>query len=93
MRGAVLPDPRGARRRRHAVLASRIMDPKLRSIPEAGAYRMVQMALHDLEAAARILDRLQAVATDPDRAVDLETVRAAIRELRTVVPPAPAADA
>ena len=38
--------------------ASRIVDPQRQSIPEAGAYRMVHIVLRDLEAAARILERI-----------------------------------
>jgi len=41
------------------------MDPQRQSIPEAGAYRMVQLTLRDLEAAARILERIEAVGPDP----------------------------
>ena len=67
------------------MLPFRTMDPQHQSIPEAGAYRMVQMVLRDLEAAARVLARIEAVASDPERALHLEAIRSAIAELRTVV--------
>jgi hypothetical protein len=69
------------------------VDPQRQSIAEAGAYRIVGMVLRDLEAAVRILENREAVAPDPERAHHLEAIRSAIAELRTVVPPWPAADA
>ena len=69
------------------------MDPQRQSIPEASAYRMVQIVLRDLEAAARILERIDTLTPDPERALHLVAIRSAIAELRTVVPPAPAPDA
>jgi len=68
------------------------MDPERQSIPEAGAYRMVQIVLRDLEAVARILERIDTLTPDPERALHLEAIRSAIGELRTVVSPAPASD-
>jgi hypothetical protein len=62
------------------------MDPQHRTIPEAGAYRILEMALRDLQAAARILGNLEARAPDPERAGHVEALHAAIAELQRVVP-------
>ena len=68
------------------------MDPERQLISEAGAYRIVEIVLRDLEAAARILGNREAVMPDPERALHLEAIRSAIAELRTVAQPWPASD-
>jgi hypothetical protein len=68
------------------------MDPQRQSIPEAGAYRMGQIVLRDLEAAERILGRIETSAPDTERALHLQAIRSAILDLRTVVSPMPASE-
>ena len=63
------------------------MDPARQSVPEAGAYRMMAIVLQDLESAERVLENIQAVAPDPERALHLGALRSAIAELRTMLPP------
>jgi hypothetical protein len=70
----------------------RPMDPQRQSIPEAGAYRMGQIVLRDLEAAERILGRIETSAPDTERALHLQAIRSAILDLRTVVSPMPASE-
>jgi len=68
------------------------MDPEHQLNPEAGAYRMVQVIFRDLEAAARILERIETMAPDPERALYLEALGSAMTALRTAVPPERAPD-
>jgi CheY-like chemotaxis protein len=77
----------------YCLFIHRAMDPERQSISEAGAYRIVEMVLRDLEAAARILGNREAVTPDPERALHLEAIRSAIADLRTVAQPWPASDA
>ena len=65
------------------------MDPKRQSVPETGAYRMVQNALIELKVAERSLTIIEQAAPDPERATHLAAVRAAIAQLETVVRPWP----
>ena len=65
------------------------MDPKRQSVPETGAYRMVQNALIELKVAERSLTIIEQAAPDPERATHLAAVRGAIAQLETVVRPWP----
>jgi hypothetical protein len=65
------------------------MDPAHRTIPEAGAYRILEMALRDLEAAVRMPENLEACVPDPERASHVGVLRAVIAELERVVPAMP----
>lgn len=62
------------------------MDPQRQSVPEAGAYRILQVVLADLRKAERALTIIEEAAPDPERALHLGAIRSAIAELRTVVP-------
>ena len=61
------------------------MDPKRQSVPEAGAYRMVQNALIELKVAERSVTIIEQAAPDSERATHLVAIRAAIAQLETVV--------
>ena len=60
------------------------MDPTRQSVPEAGAYRMVQIALADLRKAERALTIIEEAAPDPERATHLRELRKAIAALERV---------
>ena len=64
-----------------------MMDPKLHSTSEAGAYRMLHDVVAELEHAVRVLVIVQEAAPDAERRHHLEAIRAAIATLRAVVPP------
>ena len=61
------------------------MDPQRQSVPEAGAYQMVQVAVADLRRAERALAIVQEAAPDPDRALHLGAIRAALAHLHTFI--------
>jgi hypothetical protein len=63
------------------------MDPKRQSTPEAGAYDLLRDGLDSLRKAERALAIVEAAAPDPDRAVHLGQIRAAIAHLVTFVRP------
>ena len=69
------------------------MDSTRQSTPEAGAYRMLHDVVAELEQAASALAIVQGATPDTERQHHLEAIRTAIETLRTVVPPAPSAQA
>lgn len=74
--------PWGASRRCATLPA---MEPRRQSVPEAGAYRMVQGALIELKVAERSLTLIEQAAPDAERAVHLGAIRAVIAQLETFV--------
>jgi hypothetical protein len=60
------------------------VDPQRQSVPEAGAYQIVQVALADLRKAERALTIVQEAAPDLERAVHLRGLRTAIAALERV---------
>jgi hypothetical protein len=65
------------------------MNAQRRSVPEAGAYRMVQSGLIELKVGRAELDDHRATRPDADRATDLAAIRAAVAQLKTSVHPLP----
>jgi hypothetical protein len=65
------------------------VDPKGQSIPEANAYRTLQVIVGDLRRAERTLAEAQERAPEYERAHHLEAIRAARAELETFVVPLP----
>ena len=63
------------------------MDAARQSVPEAGAYRTVQVAVADLRKAERALMVVEQFAPDPERAGHLVAIRAALAQLETFVQP------
>jgi hypothetical protein len=61
------------------------MDLKRGSVPEGGAYRIVQNALNELKVVERSLAISEQAETDPERALHLATVRVAIDQLENFV--------
>jgi hypothetical protein len=57
------------------------VDPKRQSVPEAGACRLVQVALSDLRQPEHTLSVVAEAASDPERAPHLSAVRAAFVQL------------
>jgi hypothetical protein len=60
------------------------MDPKRLSVPEAGAYRVLKVALTDLQKAERVLAAIVDAAPDLERAASLAAVRATIARLHLI---------
>ena len=63
------------------------MDPQRQSVPEAGAYRILEVVLADLVKAERALASVQEAAPDSQRAAHLDHVRTAISAVRAVIAP------
>jgi hypothetical protein len=61
------------------------VDAKRQSVTEAGAYRALRVALAELHHAEQTLSDIERVNPDPERAVHLVAIRAALAQLETFI--------